>query len=380
MQIEITPGLAEISATDWDALAGEDDPFLEHAFLLALETSGSVGPKTGWTPHHLLCREHKTGPLLGAIPLYLKDHSYGEYIFDWGWAGAAKRAGIRYYPKLLSAIPFTPATGQRILAGDPQKPAAKALIQAARAETERLGASSLHFLFTTAEERTALAKEHGLLPRLTYQFHWESRGYQSFEDFLKSLRSEARKQIRKERATARESGLRLHTKRGPEMSEAEWRSLYRFYRQTAAEKGAIPYLTPRFFEEIRQKLPQRVVVAFASRGEEPLAGALAFQKGKNLYGRYWGSLVEASALHFELCYYQLIEFACVNGLQRFEAGAQGEHKLKRGFLPSPTYSAHWIRHAGFSEAIADYLAREAEATEAEISMLSEHGPFPRGPR
>lgn len=380
IRTEILTSLSRVDAAEWDALAGEDDPFVEHAFLSALEESGSVGEGTGWMPHHILCR--KDGRLVGAIPLYLKEHSYGEYIFDWGWAEAARRARIRYYPKLVSAVPFTPASGHRLLVAGGEESGAiiQALVERVYRVAKETRSSSIHFLFTTEAERRSLSEEFGFLPRLTYQFHWENRGFTNFEDYLSAFRSQARKQVRKERRLAAESGLTLRTVRGAELSREEWSALYRFYRRTAAHKHAIPYLTAAFFEMMPQKLAHRVVVALASEGKKPIAGALAFQKGKHLYGRYWGALITHEMLHFELCYYQLIEFAITEKLSRFEAGAQGEHKLKRGFLPSPTYSAHWIQHPALSQAISDYLPREALAVKEEMRFLAEHGPFPRVPR
>ncbi len=366
-----------MDAAEWDALAGADDPFVEHAFLSALETSGSVGRGTGWDPLHVLVR--RGGHLVGAAPLYAKSHSYGEYIFDWGWASAAQRAGIRYYPKLLSAVPFTPATGRRLLVANDatQGVVVDALVDGIHALAEQIRASSIHWLFLTAHEHTALAARPECLARLTYQFHWSNPGYASFDDYLGSMRSAARKEVRRERRKAAESGLDIRTKLGTELTSAEWQALFRFYADTAARKGAIAYLTRGFFAEVRRTIPHRVVVALASRGDEPVAGALAFQKGKQLFGRYWGALDDFEALHFELCYYQLIEFAIASGLVRFEAGAQGEHKLKRGLLPSPTYSIHWIRHPGLAEAIAEFLPRETQAVEEEMRFFAEHSPFKR---
>jgi hypothetical protein len=374
MKLRTVTSHSAVAPAAWDALAGQDDPFLEHAFLYTLEETGCVGKGTGWEPQYLLCEEGDS--LLGAVPLYLKFHSYGEYIFDWGWASAAQRARLRYYPKLTAAVPFTPATGRRLLLhpGADAARVTQALIGGLLQSADDLQASSVHALFVTEGERAALAAR-GFLPRLTSQFHWENRGYTDFENYLAAFRSSARKQTRKERKQAAASGLRLHTKRGPELSSLEWRSLYDFYRSTASDKGAIPYLTEEFFLALPQRLSPRVVVALASRGEVPVAGALAFQKGSQLFGRYWGSTEEHDALHFELCYYQLIDFAIQHKLSRFEAGAQGEHKLKRGFLPAPIYSAHWLRHPGLSQAIGDYLARESMAVQAEIAELREHGPF-----
>lgn len=377
LTVQIIPSLADVDPAEWDALAGDDDPFLEHAFLAAFETSRSVGKGTGWDPLHVVVR--RAGKLVAAAPLYAKSHSYGEYIFDWGWASAAQRAGIRYYPKLLSAVPFTPATGRRLLVegGATRGPVFEALLAGIHAVADQLGVSSIHWLFLSADEHAALAERAGFLARTTYQFHFTNPGYASFDDYLGAMRSAARKEVRRERRKAAESGLTLATKRGTELTDAEWKALFRFYTDTAARKGAIAYLTQRFFEEVRCTLPHRVVAALASRGDEPVAGALAFHKGRQLFGRYWGASDDFEALHFELCYYRLIEFAIEHRIARFEAGAQGEHKLKRGLLPSPTYSIHWIRHPGLAEAIAEYLPRETRSVEAEMDYFAEHSPFRR---
>ena len=378
MRLQVIDALSQLSEPDWNALVSPDDPFTTYAFLRALEDSGSVGQGSGWQPMHVVAYDDTL--LVGAIPLYLKTDSYGEYIFDWGWANASQRAGIRYYPKLTSAIPFTPATGRRLLL-HPQAPpeTVDTLVQGLQDLAEKTKASSIHALFLTKEEQDALSPK-GFLPRLTYQFHWENKvgsGYQDFDDFLQHFRSSIRKQTRKERRQAAASGLTLCVKRGSELNEAEWAALFHFYRHTAQDKHAIPYLTKKFFDLLRGPLMPYVVASLGLKGETPVAGSLAFQKGKHLYGRYWGCLESHEALHFELCYYQLIDFCIKHKLTRFEAGAQGEHKLKRGFLPSPTYSAHWLRHPGFAQAIADFLERETSAVQEEMAALLPHGPFHR---
>lgn len=382
MEIELISGLSAVAPEDWNRLAGADDPFVEHAFLNAMELSGSVGTATGWTPRHVLVRD--AGRLVGAAPVYLKSHSYGEYIFDWGWANAAREAGIRYYPKILSAVPFTPATGRRLLV-EPSAdgtsaasgPVFDALIRGIAEAGEAARASSSHLLFLTEEELVSLQSEQGFIPRLSYQFHWENHSYRDFADYLDAFRSSARKQVRKERRAAVELGLELRTLRGEDFSDAEWNVLYPLYEDTVRKKGSHAYLTPGFFEQIRRTFAHRTVAAFAYRGKDPVAVALAFYKGSQLFGRYWGATEDFQALHFELCYYQLIEFAIANKMTRVEAGAQGEHKLKRGFLPSPTYSAHQLRHPGLAEAVTEFVAREAKAVRAEMAYLTEHGPFPR---
>jgi predicted N-acyltransferase len=375
MRLQVLDSLSQTSQAHWNALVSPDDPFTDYLFLRALEDSGSVGSNTGWLPKHIVCYDDVG--LAGALPMYLKTDSYGEYIFDWGWAGAAQRAGLRYYPKLTSAVPFTPATGNRLLLRPGAPPeTVDTLIQGARDLAEQLKVSSVHVLFSTKDEQDKFT-ERGFSPRLTYQFHWENDNYQSFDDFLQKFRSSLRKQTRKERTRAAASGLQLCVKRGAELNDAEWDSLYLFYRSTAQDKHAIPYLTKKFFALLRGPLLPYVVVSFGLKGGAPVAGSLAFQKGKHLFGRYWGCLESHEMLHFELCYYQLIDFAIQHKLTRFEAGAQGEHKLKRGFLPSPTYSSHWIRHPGLGQAIADFLEREKAAVQEEMEALIPHGPFHR---
>ena len=377
VEVTVINGLDEVPAVEWNALAGTDNPFVEHSFLLALETSGSVGEGTGWTPCHVLVRD--TGILVGAMPLYVKTHSYGEYIFDWAWANAAQRYGIEYYPKLVCAVPFTPATGPRLLlrGGAPEQGVVGGLLSGVHAVAEQVGASSFHVLFCSEEERGLLAKA-GLLPRLTYQYHWENRGWSTFESYLGTFRSTPRRLVRKERREAAANGLEVRTLRGHELTGAQLDHLYAFYRDTTGRKGAIPYLTQPFFRALNTSLRDSALVALAQDGARPVAGALSFQRGDHLYGRYWGCLQDFDKLHFELCYYRHIELCIEHGWTRFEAGAQGQHKIKRGLMPSPTYSAHWIRDPGLAEAVADYLPREAQQTRWEMEALAKRGPFRRG--
>jgi len=375
--IEVVEGVASIEASEWNRLVSPNDPFTDHAFLEALERSGSVGPGTGWIPTHVLAR--RAGTLVGAVPLYLKTDSYGEYIFDWGWAGAAQRAGIPYYPKLVSAVPFTPATGRRLLVeGDAvEGPVFEALVGGVRAVAEHVGAESIHFLFLTRAEREALSRVPDFLPRLTSQFHWKSAGDSTYEEHLSRLRSPARKQVRRERRQAAASGLNLEVCTGDALQDADWEALYRFYRSTTARKGAIDYLTEGFFHRIRETFAPHVVVALARDGERPVAGSLSFEKGAHLYGRYWGALERHEGLHFELCYHALIERAVERGHLRFEAGAQGAHKIQRGLLPSATHSVHWLRHPGLRAAVADHLVHEIRATREEMAMLGARTPYKR---
>ncbi len=378
LKVEIVNNLSEVDEESWNALSSPHDPFTDFRFLRALESSGSVGSETGWSPCHILVFEDEQ--LVTVMPLYAKDNSYGEYIFDWAWANSSHRAGIPYYPKLVSAIPFTPATGCRIL--HKGTPLDSNIMEALRAGWMRVAQDlkimSMHVLFATEEQRRLLRDEWEFMERLTYQFHWTNQDWKSFEDFLQSLRAPTRKQIRKERSTAESADVRLQTKRGPDLTDEEWNALYPLYRSTTDAKGAIPYLKPGFFEEIRTHFPELLVAVLAHDGEQTVAGSISFQKGDHLYGRYWGCLKQYDSLHFEMCYYRLIELAISQGYTRFEAGAQGRHKLKRGLLPSPTFSGHWLRHPGLSQAIADYLPAEASEIKQEMQYFLEKTPFKRG--
>jgi predicted N-acyltransferase len=369
-----------VDAAAWDRLAGDGDPFLEHAFLSTLEASESVGARAGCVPRLVIARDR--GRVVGAVPLYLKSNSYGEFIFDWGWANAAHRSGIRYYPKLVAAIPFTPVTGRR-LAVDPELPEAdaRALTAAMLAAIRQLAddehASSVHFLFCTETEKDALAAQ-GYLPRLSTQFHWRNRAerpFESFDDYLTTFRSRNRKQVRKERQTAAAHGLTFRTASGAELDPRDWQALRAFYLANIARHGGIPYLTERFFELARTTLADRLVAALAYRGKEPVAGTINFEKGPHLYGRYWGCLDDFQMLHFELCYYRLIERAIERRHTLFEAGAQGEHKLKRGLTPAFTHSAHWIRDRGLAAAIAAFIERESVEVAEEARFYDQHSPF-----
>jgi uncharacterized protein len=378
IQTEIIDSIARVGADEWNALAGDDDPFLEHAFLNALELSESVGEAAGCEPRLVLARD--AGRLVGAVPLYLKTNSYGEFIFDWAWADAAQRGGIRYYPKLVAAIPFTPATGNRLLIAPGADAAAVTLRLLAgvdQAATDER-ASSVHFLFCTEREKQDLAGDGRYAPRLSMQFHWENRRpdpFESFDDYLSTFKSRNRKQVRKERIAAAAHGLTFRTATGPELTDVDWAALQRFYAANVARHHGIEYLQPAFFEAVRQTLPHRLVATLAYRGATPVAGTVNFEKGRHLFGRYWGCLGEFEMLHFELCYYRLIERAIERRYTRFEAGAQGEHKLKRGLLPSFTHSAHWIRHPQLAAAIRDYVAAEESSVRQRAQMYAGHSPF-----
>ena len=376
MQATLLTGMADIAAEEWDALACPEpgraiDPFTTHRFLIALEASHSTGKGTGWSPHPLILRDKAA---VAALPLYVKSHSQGEYIFDHGWAEALQRAGGRYYPKLQAAVPFTPATGRRFLC-DPSL--REPLLEAAIALTEQNDLSSLHITFCTEDEALALAGKHGLLHRITQQFHWENRSYTTFEDFLNDLSSRKRKMIRKERETARASGLTIRALTGDQIEPAHWDAFWAFYQDTGSRKWGTPYLTRAFFDEIHRTMRNDVLLVLAFNGDTPVAGALNFIGRDTLFGRYWGCSEDHPCLHFELCYYQAIDWAIANGLSRVEAGAQGEHKLARGYLPTPVHSLHYIANPAFRDAVARYLVEERRAVDEEIEVLTAYGPFRR---
>lgn len=372
MEVLVLESLSQVDADAWDALT--QPPFLRHAFLNALETSGCVAAHTGWQPQHIALREG--GVLVGAVPLYLKHHSYGEYIFDWAWANAYARAGVAYYPKLTAAVPFTPVTGPRLLI-HPQADGARtaaALIGAVQARAAATDASSIHWLFTTQADNAALIGA-GFMERMGYQFHWQNQGHRSFDEFLAQFTAEKRKKIKRERRYVRDAGVTLEVRTGADIEESHWHAFYAFYRATAEKHGAIAYLNLAFFLEVGRCMANDVVLILARNGGQYVAGALNFKSDTTLYGRYWGSLASFHSLHFETCYYRALEYCIDAGLDRFEAGAQGEHKLSRGFLPTPIYSAHWLRHAQFSRAVADFLACEHNGMEYYMNELNEHSPF-----
>jgi predicted N-acyltransferase len=350
---------------------------VSHAFLLALEDSRSTGPKTGWLPRHLALRS-ADGSLIGAVPAYVKSHSYGEYVFDHGWANAYERAGGRYYPKLQVAVPFTPVTGPRLLLRPDAPAGALPALAAGLAQVgRRLGVSSIHVTFPTEPEWAALG-EAGWLRRLGLQYHWENRGYAGFEDFLADLASRKRKAIRKEREAVAATGLRLHTLAGDDIKAQHWDAFHRFYQDTVDRKWGWAYLTREFFHQLGATLAQSVVLVMAEDDGRWVAGALNLRGHDTLYGRNWGADGEYRHLHFEACYYRAIDFAISTGLRRVEAGAQGEHKISRGYLPAPTYSAHWIADPALRRAIADFVDRERPQVELQIAALMEESPFRRG--
>ncbi len=375
VSIETCQRLADVSAAEWDACAGTGNPFLSHRFLLALEESRSVCREEGWLPHHLLMRGTQ-GQLLGAMPLYLKGHSQGEYIFDYGWANAYERAGGRYYPKLLSAVPFTPVTGPRLLARDGPETASlqAALVSGLQQIADRLQVSSAHVNFPPVTEIDAYEAQ-GFLIRNGHQYHWENRNFRDFDDFLDTLTSRKRKSIRKERRKVAESGIRLERLTGDDLKPEHWAAFYVFYQDTYDRKWGHPYLTPEFFEIVQETMRDDILLVMAYDGETPVAGALNLIGSDALFGRNWGSDGEYKFLHFEACYYQAIDFAIERGLQRVEAGTQGEHKVQRGYRPVRTYSAHYIPNESFRHAVAEFLDHERRDVTRIIDHLDDYTPF-----
>ncbi|MBK6024425.1 N-acetyltransferase [Brevundimonas nasdae] len=370
-QISVHDQIADIGREAWDACARPTgDPFVSYDFLHACEASGSAAPRQGWAPRHLALRDEDNA-VLGVMPLYLKGNSQGEYVFDHSWADAYERAGGRYYPKLLGAVPFTPATGPRFL-NHPDIDAAtvrQALLQGALTLVERLGVSSLHVNFPVETEWSAMA-EAGLLPRQDIQFIWRNDGYQTFDDFLAALSANRRKTIKRERRDA-QADLDIRVLTGDALAEAHWDAFFAFYMDTGSRKWGQPYLTRDFFTRVGQTMADRIALVMAFRDDTPIAGALNFIGRDALYGRQWGTLEDVPFLHFELCYYQAIEFAISRGLSRVEAGAQGEHKIARGYLPSPVYSAHFIADPALREPVARYLDGERPAMQAEMAAMTD---------
>ncbi|MBE7374799.1 GNAT family N-acetyltransferase [Pseudomonas lopnurensis] len=354
MPIQTITRLAEVAPEHWDALLADSQPFLRHAFLATLEESGSVGGRSGWRPEHRLLRDEQ-GALVAALPLYRKSHSYGEYVFDWAWADACQRAGIRYYPKLLCAVPFTPVSGDRLL-GDVQ--AAARLLDLLVEGLQAQGLSGLHVNFTEPRADAVLAGRDGWLERIGCQFHWHNRGYRDFQDFLDALTSRKRKQLRKEREQVAGQGVAFDWREGHQLDEAEWDFVHACYANTYHVRGQAPYLTRGFFSLLAERMPQAIRVVLARQGSRPVAMAFSLRNGNGLYGRYWGCLAEFDRLHFETCFYQGIEQAIADDLQFFDAGAQGEHKLIRGFEPVITRSWHYLAHPGLRAAVADFLLQE----------------------
>ncbi len=373
--LKLVGRIADVAPGDWDSCAGSDNPFLAHAFLQALEASGSVEQETGWQPRHLIV-EDPDGRVAAAAPMYLKSHSYGEYVFDHGWADAYERAGGHYYPKLLVAVPFTPAPGPRLLVrSGPGSETARATLAAGLvAAAEQLGVSSLHVNFAL-EADMAVLEAAGLMRRTGIQYHWHNPGYGSFDDFLASLSSRKRKAIRRERQAVADQGIRVAALTGADIGPRHWDAFFRFYMDTGSRKWGRPYLTREFFDRIGGAMAERIVLVMAELDGRFIGGALNLIGADALYGRNWGCDGDYPFLHFEACYYQAIDFAISRGLARVEAGAQGEHKIQRGYLPVETSSAHWIADANFAAAVKDFLRRETRAIREEGKALAEFSPF-----
>ena len=377
VKIKVLNDIREVGADAWDGCAGPDNPFVSHGFLRILEESGSVSGRTGWLPQHLAI-EDEDGLLIGAVPCYLKSHSYGEYVFDWGWADAFERAGGKYYPKLQISVPFTPVAGPRLMV----RPGAAAdqtrlMLAAGLMELARThGVSSFHVTFCGEDEWRALG-EAGLLQRMGQQFHWHNRGYASFDDFLAGLSSRKRKSIRKERREANGGGIEIRALTGDAIEPGHMEAFYGYYLNTVDKKWSNAYLNDAFFRLLGAELADRVVLIAAFRGGRMVGGALNLKGSDTLYGRNWGAERRYPMLYFEACFYRAIDYAIEHGLARVEAGAQGPHKIQRGYLPSPTYSVHWIREPRFREAVSDFVNRERTLLRHEMHELTETGPYRR---
>src|SRR2546421_583474 len=374
--LRIHAAISEIAPEAWDACAGDINPTVSHVFLSALEESGSCTARSGWAPQHLSFAD-PAGRVIGVVPMYLKSHSYGEYVFDWGWADAFERAGGRYYPKLLCAVPFTPVPGPRLMVAPAAPPDTKRHLIAGMIElTRQRQISSLHVNFPEIADFEAFG-EAGFLPRIGQQFHWTNDGYRDFDDYLAALNSRKRKAVKKERREALARGLEIEVLTGSDLKPRHWDAFYEFYLATSDRKWGSAYLNRRFFAMIGERMPERIVLFLARRGASYVAGAFNLLGKDTIYGRNWGSYGEYKFLHFECCYYQAIEFAITRGLKRVEAGAQGPHKIQRGYLPVPTYSAHWIPDPAFRRAVDQFLARERQMIEHKMEGLGEVSPFRR---
>ncbi len=378
LEARFLPSLTQLDRESWNRVAGTDYPFLRHEFLLALESSGCTDADSGWQPYHVVL--YRDDALIALMPMYLKSHSYGEYVFDWSWADAYRRHGRQYYPKLLTAIPFTPATGPRLCVAEGENAAqCRAALQAAAQQfADQQDLSSWHVLFPGDEEAATLEGQ-GMSLRRGSQFHWFNQGYGSFDDFLATFNSRKRKSLKRERRRVAEQGIELDTLEGHEISERDWDEFYRFYQMTYAKRsGHGGYLNRGFFAQLGETLPEHCVMVRARLNGEAVAGSLCLRSGDTLYGRYWGCVRELDCLHFEACYYQGIEYCIRHGLKRFDPGAQGEHKIQRGFTPIPTVSAHWMADPAFAQAIDDFTRREEDHIDAYIREASNYLPFKQG--
>jgi len=383
--LRLVERITDIAPQQWDACANPAsfssevclpyDPFVSYAFLSALEESQSAIADTGWAPRHLIL-EDKNGELLGVVPMYIKSHSRGEYVFDYQWADAFAQAGGLYYPKLQASVPFTPVTGRRLLVrpGEHQKTVETILVEGCMQAAKQLAVSSLHFTFLKTGQADHL-EEFGFLRRTDQQFHWQNGGYADFDEFLGALSSKKRRNIQRERRIALENGIRIELLTGTEITEFHWDAFFRFYMDTGSRKWGTPYLTRPFFSMVGASMAERILLVMCRLGNDYVAGALNFIGGDCLYGRYWGTLGDFPFLHFEVCYYQAIEYAIQHKMSFVEAGAQGEHKLARGYLPHQTYSAHWIANDSFRAAIANYLVSERRYVDENIQVWHQHSPF-----
>ena len=375
MNIIIVGAIKEIEADEWNKLAGLANPFVRYEFLSALETHHCVGERYGWIPQHITLRDDQQ-KLIGAVPLYLKDNSYGEFVFDWGWADAYQRGGLDYYPKLVVAMPYTPATGPRLLIDKNQDylTIASTLIEASVQHAKNLNVSSLHWLFTNEQDTQQLTK-HGFMQRLGCQFHWSNQDYESFEHFLQTLTRGKRKNINRERRHVKDAKVEIELLNGHQATEQHWQIFQRYYESTFMKLGGYATLSAGFFQEVAATMPESIVLVMAKHDNQYIAAALSFRGSDTLYGRHWGCEKEINSLHFEACYYQGIDYCIQHGLKSFEPGAQGEHKIARGFLPTPTYSAHWIANPMYKNAINEFLKHETRGMQHYIEQLGQHSPF-----
>ena len=376
MQTRVIESIAKIDPVCWNGLLNDANPFLRFEFLAALEETGCVAAAKGWLPRHLIC-ETDAGQLIGALPLYLKTNSYGEFVFDFSWANAYHQAGLNYYPKLTSAIPFSPITGSRVLASDHRDDAAaikQMLLEAAIELTKDADLSSFHVLFPAPAQKPLLEKA-GLLIRKDCQFHWYNDNYASFDDFLEKFTAVKRKKTRRERRRIKEAGIEFTTRRGTDLKDSDWDQIMPLYASTFMRRGNEPYLNSEFFKRLTVSMPSNIVVFMGYQGNELVAIAICFQSDTTLYGRYWGASRYVDSLHFETCYYQGIAYCIEQGLQCFEPGTQGEHKISRGFVPTETWSAHWLSRPDFARAIDDYLVTEREHIDRYIDAVGNHVPY-----
>ena len=373
MTVTINDAIDDIDASDWNALVGDDYPFLQHSFLHAAEQSGSASPETGWIPRHLTLKHD--GELRAAMPLYEKSHSWGEFVFDWAWAQAYERAGLSYYPKLVSAVPFTPAQSSRLLLRDPDdQESATALLQAAIDLATDTECSSLHVLFPTANDRRMM-QDSNLKFRKDCQFHWHNQDYADFDEFLLTFSAPKRKKVRQDRRRVCDAGITFRRMHGRDLDEAAWSLVYRLISITFMRRGSMPYFDLGFFTSISASLPDNILVVFAEQNGTPIAAAVFYESPHVLYGRYWGSDGYYDALHFETCYYQGIEYCIDTGKRVFEPGTQGEHKIARGFTPVETFSAHWLRHPEFFAAIGNYVDEESRHIDRYMQSVDDHSPY-----